>query len=63
MYIPEFITCKTKYVMDWCTAVEVGEKVRVRGYNSTTAQLFIRGNTATWVPISDIKKFFEGWTE
>ena len=60
MRIPEFITCKTKYVMDWCTRVEVGEKVRVKDYNAIAAQLFICGNIATLVPISDIKNSLKG---
>lgn len=63
MTIPSIITCKILYVMDWCTRVEVGEKIRVKNYNAIAAQLYLGKGTPTWVPISDVRKFFEGWTE
>lgn len=62
MTIPRFITCKRTYVIDWCTRVKIGEKVEVLRHNEISAQLVING-TPIWCVLTDIRDFFEGWTE
>lgn len=62
MKIGNQVVCRRTYVMDWCTTVKKGSRLPVLRYNNIAAQLLI-GRVPTWVPISDIREFFDGWTE
>ena len=63
MKIENQVVCRRTYVMDWCTTVKKGSRLRVLRYNNIAAQLLIDGKIPTWIPMSDIREFFDGWTE